>query len=49
MLKNWKTTLFGISGILSGIVMIIKGDIPAGVIAIISGMGLNFAKDSDQK
>lgn len=49
MLKNWKTTLFGISGILSGIVMIIKGDIPAGVIAIISGMGLNFSKDSDQK
>jgi hypothetical protein len=49
MFRNWKTTLFGISGILSGIVMIVKGDIPAGVVAIISGMGLNFAKDSDIK
>jgi hypothetical protein len=49
MFKNWKTTLFGISGILTGVVMIIKGDIPAGVIAIISGMGLNFSKDHDNK
>lgn len=49
MLKNWKTTLFGISTILSGIVLIVKGDIPSGIIAIISGMGLNFAKDADNK
>lgn len=49
MLKNWKTTLFGISTILSGVVMIIKGDIFSGIIAISSGMGLNFAKDADSK
>lgn len=49
MFKNWKTTLFGISGILSGLVMIIKGDIPAGVVAIISGMGLHFSRDYDNK
>jgi hypothetical protein len=45
MLKNWKTTIFGISAILGGITTIIKGDIGGGATAILSGFGLLFAKD----
>jgi len=40
-----KTTLTGISGLLIGIVTIIKGDITTGVSSIIAGVGLIFAKD----
>lgn len=45
MLKNWKTTIFGISAILGGIATIIKGDIGNGATAIVTGFGLLFAKD----
>jgi hypothetical protein len=47
MKKNWKTTLFGIGSIITGITLIIKGDIPGGVTAILSGLGLAAAKDHD--
>jgi hypothetical protein len=43
--KNWKTTLFGFSTILSGIVLIIKHQASEGIINIITGLGLSFAKD----
>ena len=49
MKRNWKTTLFGISTILTGIATIIKGDIQTGVAVIVSGAGLLFAKDHDNK
>jgi L-aminopeptidase/D-esterase-like protein len=49
MRTNWKTTLFGITSILSGIAAIIKGDIHTGVTIIVSGVGLVFAKDYDNK
>lgn len=49
MRKNWKTTLFGITSILSGIATIIKGDIYTGVTIITTGVGLIFAKDHDTK
>ena len=49
MKKNWKTTLFGITTILTGIATIIKGDIQTGLAVIVSGAGLIFAKDHDVK
>jgi hypothetical protein len=49
MKKNWKTTFFGISSIITGIATIIKGDINSGVAIIITGIGLVFAKDHDTK
>lgn len=49
MRKNWKTTLFGISSIITGIATIIKGDIQTGIAIIVSGAGLIFAKDHDSK
>lgn len=49
MRKNWKTTLFGISSIITGIATIIKGDIQNGIAIIVTGVGLVFAKDHDNK
>jgi hypothetical protein len=46
-LKNWKTTLFGVGSIFSGIILIIKGNIPEGVTSIMAGLGLAAAKDHD--
>lgn len=46
-MKNWKTTLAGATSILTGIVQIIKGDIATGATAIVTGVGLIFAKDHD--
>jgi len=46
--KNWKTTLFGVSAILSGIAMIVKGQPAEGITAILSGLGLASAKDYDK-
>ena len=48
-MRNWKTTLFGISSIVTGIATIIKGDIQTGIATIIAGAGLLFAKDHDNK
>lgn len=47
MKKNWKTTVFGITTILSGIGLIIKGSTVEGITAIVSGFGLLTAKDYD--
>jgi hypothetical protein len=47
MFKNWKTSLFGLGAVISGIATAIKGDIPGGVSAIIGGVGLFAAKDSE--
>jgi hypothetical protein len=47
ILKNWKTTLFGIGSIFSGVVLIVKGNIPEGVTSIMTGLGLAVAKDHD--
>lgn len=46
-MKNWKTTVFGITTILSGIGLIIKGSTVEGITAIVSGFGLLTAKDYD--
>ena len=43
---NWKTTLSGFSAIVGGVTLIIvKGNMMDGVTAIITGVGLIFAKD----
>jgi len=47
MFKNWKTSLFGLGAFITGIATIISGDIVTGVTAILSGLGLIAAKDSD--
>lgn len=47
MFKNWKTTLSGLGAIVSGIALIVKGDIAGGVTAVITGIGLVAAKDSN--
>ena len=44
---NWKTTLFGVSAILGGAALIVKGNPAEGVTSILSGFGLLFAKDHD--
>ena len=49
MRRNWKTSFFGISTLISGIATIIKGDIQTGITLIITGGGLIFAKDHDNK
>jgi len=46
--KNWKTTFFGISSVISGIALILKGHTIEGITAISTGLGLNLAKDHDQ-
>jgi|TARA_R110002126_G_scaffold288316_1_gene441936 L-aminopeptidase/D-esterase-like protein len=47
MFKNWKTSLFGIGAVITGIATIISGDVVTGVTAILSGLGLIAAKDSN--
>jgi len=46
MFKNWKTSLFGLATLITGIAQIVKGDIPGGVTAILGGFGLLHAKDA---
>jgi hypothetical protein len=47
MFKNWKTSLFGIGAFITGVATIIKGDVQGGITAILTGLGLIAAKDSD--
>ena len=49
ILKNWKTTLVGITAILVGVkTFITSGSIQDAYTSIIAGIGLIFAKDNDQ-
>lgn len=45
MLKNWKTTFCGLGTIITGIVLIIKHQTNEGIVNIMTGLGLTFAKD----
>jgi hypothetical protein len=45
--KNWKTTFFGIASVISGVALILKGNIIEGVTAITTGLGLSVSKDFD--
>jgi phage-related protein len=44
-IKDWKTTLFGSGTIITGIALILKGNVNEGIAAIVAGFGLIFAKD----
>jgi len=46
MLKNWKTSLFGLGALITGVTQILKGDTVGGLTAIITGFGLFHAKDA---
>jgi len=46
MFKNWKTSLFGLGALITGIATIVSGDVVGGVTAILTGLGLIAAKDS---
>lgn len=48
-LQNFKTSTPGIIAIITGISLLISKQIPEGVAAIMSGIGLVGAKDHDQK
>lgn len=48
MIKNWKTSLFGLGALITGIATIVKGDIVAGITAILGAFGLFAAKDADK-
>lgn len=45
--RNWKTTFFGFASFISGIALIIKGQVIEGVTAISTALGLGVAKDYD--
>jgi hypothetical protein len=45
MFKNWKTSLSGLAGIITGITLIVNSHVPEGITAIITGIGLISAKD----
>jgi len=47
IIRNWKTSLGGVSMILSGVVMVASKQTAEGVTAIIGGISLIFAKDAD--
>jgi len=47
MFKNWKTSLFGLGAVITGVATVFKGDVATGITAILSGLGLFAAKDND--
>ena len=47
--KNWKTTFFGLASVISGVALILKGQMIEGLTAITAGLGLGAAKDHDEK
>lgn len=47
--KNWKTTFFGIASVISGLALVLKGQIVEGITAITAGLGLGAAKDFDNE
>lgn len=49
LIKNWKTTIIGISAVFVGIKTILTtGSINEAITSIMAGIGLIFAKDGDQ-
>lgn len=45
--KNWKTTFFGLTTVLSGVALIIKGQPAEGIATVLAGLGLTVARDHD--
>lgn len=49
MFRNWKTTLAGIGSIITGISLVVSGNVTEGAAAIIGGIGLLTAADAPKK
>jgi hypothetical protein len=49
IIKNWKTTLFGVGALITAIAQIVTGDKVNGIIAVCTALGLISAKDHDSK
>lgn len=47
--RNWKTTFFGLASVVSGVALILKGQLIEGITAITAGLGLGVAKDHDNE
>ena len=47
ILKNWKTSLFGLGGLITGVATMFKGYVYGGITAILVSLGLVTAKDND--
>jgi hypothetical protein len=47
ILKNWKTSLFGLGSIITGTALLIAGKAAEGVGLIVTGISGLFSKDSD--
>lgn len=49
IIKNWKTSLFGVGALITAIAQIVSGDKVNGIIAVCTALGLISAKDHDSK
>ena len=49
MFKNWKTSLMGLGSLISGVLLILKGDVNSGFAAVSTGIGLILAKDAAEE
>lgn len=47
VLKNWKTSLFGLGSAITGIAMIVTGKVAEGVGLVMTGITGIFSKDHD--
>lgn len=48
ILKNWKTSLFGLGSIITGTALMLAGKMVEGIGLITTGISGMLAKDSDQ-
>lgn len=48
-MKNWKTTFLGISTVIGGVAMIVKGQTVEGVTMVLAGITGIFSKDHDNR
>lgn len=46
MFSNWKTTLSGLGAIITGISLVVNGNLAEGVMGIVTGIGLLTAADA---
>lgn len=49
MFKNWKTSLMGLGSLISGVLLVLKGDVNSGFAAVSTGIGLILAKDAAEE
>ena len=47
IIKNWKTSLFGLGALITAVAQILAGDKVNGIISVCTALGLISAKDHD--